>query len=102
MTNAGGESCPENSAGTFFSSSNSIPKKKRACPATVFRENYREIARKCGRITYLEAADYAGVTVKTLQKWLCSKKNPLPIRARVGAYRIDLLDLEKYLRRGAR
>lgn len=49
-------------------------------------------------LTYAEAADRAGVTVGTIQKWLCRRINPLPKCAVRGPYRIDRMVLEQYLR----
>ena len=72
------------------------PKKRRACPATTFRQDYR----KHSRVSYLEAVDYVGVTARTIQNWICRRKNPLPVCAKIGPFRIDLIDLDKFLRRG--
>lgn len=108
-TIAGGDPAKSTPAGTFLTSSgrseepaseNKKPfAKKRPrpnSPSLVFRQDYR----KHGRISYLEAADYAGVCVRTIQNWICRRKNRLPVCARVGAYRINLLELDQFLRRG--
>lgn len=63
---------------------------------TTFRKDYR----KHGRISTLEAADYAGVSVRTVEDWIYRKKNPLPRCAFRGAFVIEMVELEKYLRKG--
>ena len=66
-------------------------------PSRVFREDYRNH----GIISYAEAADYAGVSVGTIRRWVSKKKGPLPVIRRAGALRIALLDLDKFLRKGS-
>jgi len=83
---------PENPA----SENGAATRKKPNAPGNMFRPDYR----RHGRISYAEAADYAGVSVLTIRQWVSRKVNPLPLCARLGAYRIELLEPEKYLRRG--
>lgn len=90
------------SAGIYSTSSQTTEK-----PATQKRINpmasrhlVRDDYHKQVKITYAEAALIAGVSVKTICKWVCKKF--IPLAAKKGPYRIDRLDLEKYLRTGIR
>lgn len=69
-------------------------------PSRVLRDDYR----KHGIISYAEAADYSGVEVNTIKDWINNRKRGrgavLPVARRTGPYRIDLLELDKFLRRG--
>jgi hypothetical protein len=65
---------------------------------STFRPDYQ--IKKYLRISLLEAADYAGVSVRAVQGWIYRKKNPLPRCALRGAYVIDKLELDKFLRKG--
>lgn len=67
---------------------------KRLSPSTAFREDYR----KHGVISYLEAADYMGASVKTVRNNVYTGR--IPVVRKQGAYRISLLELDKVLRRG--
>lgn len=52
------------------------------------------------RISYAEAALIAGVSLQTILSWVYRRRNPLPRCAARGPYRIDALDLDKFLRKG--
>lgn len=76
---------------------------RRASPRLVVREDYH----KHTKISYAEAALIAGVKVSTIQGWVCGgkrnshkTKGVLPLCAKRGPFRIDRMDLEKFLRRG--
>ena len=71
------------------------PKKLRAASTRVVRPDYHRQV----RISYAEAALIAGVTVSTLQTWICRGK--LPVAGRQGPYRINRIELNKYLNKGA-
>ena len=55
--------------------------------------------------SYAECADFAGVTVATISKWVSAKMRygkkvaPLPVASRRGPFRIDGLVFQKYLRK---
>ena len=52
------------------------------------------------KISYAEAGLIAGVSVRTIEDWVYRKRNPLPRCACRGAFLIDRLELDKYLRKG--
>lgn len=59
----------------------------------VIREDYH----KYTMLSYKEAANYAGVSVATICKWVSSGR--LPVAYRRGTFRIDFLVLKKFLRK---
>ena len=71
-------------------------KRRNQSASRTVRPDYRRQA----RLSYAEAALIAGVSVQTIQSWVYKRRNPLPRCAARGPYRIDALDLDKYLRKG--
>jgi excisionase family DNA binding protein len=49
-------------------------------------------------LTYAEVAEMGGVTVGTVCKWVSAGK--LPLERTVGAFRIDNMTAQKFLRKG--
>jgi predicted DNA-binding transcriptional regulator AlpA len=68
---------------------------KRRSSANIIRPDYH----KKPLISYGEAADMAGVSVKTIYQWVCAGRRGkrLPLARRLGAYRIDQAELRRYL-----
>lgn len=68
-----------------------------ASSAHAFRKDYR----KHVLISYREAADYAGVSIKTVRNWISDRPGGplLSLARRFGAYRIDIRVLDEFLRR---
>lgn len=76
-------------------------KRRMGTPGNMIRDDYL----KHTRISYAEAALIAGVSVSTIHSWICegpktAKARPgrLRVVSRRGAFRIDRMDLERYLR----
>ncbi len=65
----------------------------RASTMRMVRADYR----KHTMWSYAECADFSGITVGTICKWVSSGN--LPVAFRRGPFRIDALAFQKYLRK---